>query len=194
MTLFVERGYFGTSVHDIVGASNVSIGSIYHHFGDKAGIARALRRADRPDGRADRRHSGPAPGRRGALPGDRRRAVRPHRRRPGLDGVHAARQAPRVHSRREARLLVEALRIHAADRPRGHRPRRDPLDRRDGGLDLPVRRRAADDHGAARRRPAQALARLPRRGLGQLVARSGGLKSGYSNVRDREHHNRRGSR
>lgn len=42
MTLFVERGYFGTSVHDIVGASNVSIGSIYHHFGDKAGIARAL--------------------------------------------------------------------------------------------------------------------------------------------------------
>ena len=42
MALFVERGYFGTSVHDIVRASNVSIGSIYHHFGDKAGIARAL--------------------------------------------------------------------------------------------------------------------------------------------------------
>lgn len=42
LALFVERGYFGTSVHDIVRASNVSIGSIYHHFGDKAGIARAL--------------------------------------------------------------------------------------------------------------------------------------------------------
>jgi len=42
LSLFVERGYFGTSVHDIVRAANVSIGSIYHHFGDKAGIARAL--------------------------------------------------------------------------------------------------------------------------------------------------------
>jgi len=37
-----EGGYFGTSVHDIVEVSNVSIGSIYHHFGDKAGIARTL--------------------------------------------------------------------------------------------------------------------------------------------------------
>lgn len=42
LDLFVERGYFGTSVHDIVRESNVSIGSIYHHFGDKEGVARAL--------------------------------------------------------------------------------------------------------------------------------------------------------
>lgn len=43
--LFVERGYFGTSVHDIVRESGVSIGSIYHHFGDKEGIARAIYQA-----------------------------------------------------------------------------------------------------------------------------------------------------
>lgn len=42
LTLFTERGFFGTSVHDIGRAAGVSIGSIYHHFGDKEGIAGAL--------------------------------------------------------------------------------------------------------------------------------------------------------
>ncbi|HED14253.1 MAG TPA: TetR/AcrR family transcriptional regulator [Gammaproteobacteria bacterium] len=40
--LFTNRGYFSTSVSDIVRESGVSTGSIYHHFGDKEGIARAL--------------------------------------------------------------------------------------------------------------------------------------------------------
>lgn len=42
LVLFSERGYFNTSVHDIARESRVSIGAIYHHFGDKVGIARAL--------------------------------------------------------------------------------------------------------------------------------------------------------
>lgn len=42
LALFSERGYFATSVQDISRASGVSVGSIYHHFGDKEGIARAL--------------------------------------------------------------------------------------------------------------------------------------------------------
>lgn len=42
LVLFSERGYFNTSVQDISRASGVSIGSVYHHFGDKVGIARAL--------------------------------------------------------------------------------------------------------------------------------------------------------
>lgn len=40
--LFSERGYFNTSVHDIQKEANVSIGSIYHHFGNKETIAKAL--------------------------------------------------------------------------------------------------------------------------------------------------------
>ena len=40
--LFSEVGYFRTSVPDIVRVSGVSIGSIYHHFKDKQGIAVAL--------------------------------------------------------------------------------------------------------------------------------------------------------
>lgn len=40
--LFTRQGYFNTSVPDIVRESGVSTGSIYHHFGDKEGIARAL--------------------------------------------------------------------------------------------------------------------------------------------------------
>lgn len=40
--LFTRRGYFNTSIPDIVRESGVSTGSIYHHFGDKEGIARAL--------------------------------------------------------------------------------------------------------------------------------------------------------
>ncbi|KAB2325585.1 TetR/AcrR family transcriptional regulator [Betaproteobacteria bacterium SCN1] len=42
LALFTEKGYFNTSVHDIGRKAHVSIGSIYHHFGDKAGLARAL--------------------------------------------------------------------------------------------------------------------------------------------------------
>lgn len=40
--LFTERGYFNTSIPDIVKASSVSTGSIYHHFGDKEGVAKQL--------------------------------------------------------------------------------------------------------------------------------------------------------
>ena len=42
LSLFTEQGYFNTSVHDISHASKVSVGSIYHHFKDKEGIARTL--------------------------------------------------------------------------------------------------------------------------------------------------------
>lgn len=42
LALFTDRGYFSTSVHDISRVSGVSIGSIYHHFGDKEGVAGAL--------------------------------------------------------------------------------------------------------------------------------------------------------
>ncbi len=42
LALFTDKGYFNTSVHDIGRAARVSIGSIYHHFGDKTGVARAL--------------------------------------------------------------------------------------------------------------------------------------------------------
>lgn len=42
LTLFTQRGYFSTSVHDIGREAGVSIGSIYHHFGDKEGVASAL--------------------------------------------------------------------------------------------------------------------------------------------------------
>jgi len=40
--LFTQYGYFNTSVPDIVSASNCSTGSIYHHFKDKEGIAKAV--------------------------------------------------------------------------------------------------------------------------------------------------------
>lgn len=42
LVLFNQRGYFATSVQDISRESGVSVGSIYHHFGDKEGIARDL--------------------------------------------------------------------------------------------------------------------------------------------------------
>jgi len=42
LQLFAAQGYFNTSVPDIVKASGVSTGSIYHHFGDKEGVAKAL--------------------------------------------------------------------------------------------------------------------------------------------------------
>lgn len=40
--LFTQKGYFNTSVQDIGRAAKVSIGSIYHYFDDKQGIATAL--------------------------------------------------------------------------------------------------------------------------------------------------------
>ena len=42
LKLFTERGYFNTSVHDIQKQAKVSIGSIYHHFGNKEAIAKAI--------------------------------------------------------------------------------------------------------------------------------------------------------
>ncbi len=42
LDLFVERGFHNVSVHDVQKQANVSIGSIYNHFGGKEGIARAL--------------------------------------------------------------------------------------------------------------------------------------------------------
>ncbi|MHB8058540.1 MAG: TetR/AcrR family transcriptional regulator [Desulfuromonadaceae bacterium] len=42
LRLFVERGYFATSVHDIRRAAGLSTGSIYHHFESKEALARAL--------------------------------------------------------------------------------------------------------------------------------------------------------
>lgn len=42
LALFTRRGFFNTSVHDIQRAAGVSIGSIYHHFKNKEGLAKAL--------------------------------------------------------------------------------------------------------------------------------------------------------
>jgi AcrR family transcriptional regulator len=42
LDLFSERGYFNTSIHDIRRAADVSIGAIYHHFGNKEALAKAL--------------------------------------------------------------------------------------------------------------------------------------------------------
>lgn len=42
LKLFVNQGYHNVSVHDIQKQANVSIGSIYKHFGGKEGIAKAL--------------------------------------------------------------------------------------------------------------------------------------------------------
>lgn len=42
LKLFSEKGYFNTSVRDIARESGVSIGSIYHHFKDKEGVASAV--------------------------------------------------------------------------------------------------------------------------------------------------------
>ncbi len=42
LELFVEHGYHRVSVHDIQRCSDVSIGSIYKHFGGKEGVAKAL--------------------------------------------------------------------------------------------------------------------------------------------------------
>lgn len=40
--LFVSKGFFNTSIHDITDQAGVSIGFVYNNFGDKEGVARAL--------------------------------------------------------------------------------------------------------------------------------------------------------
>lgn len=42
LELFILNGYVGTSIADIVERANSSVGSLYHHFGDKAGVYRVL--------------------------------------------------------------------------------------------------------------------------------------------------------
>ncbi len=42
LDLFVDHGFHNVSVHDVQKQANVSIGSIYNHFGGKEGIAKAL--------------------------------------------------------------------------------------------------------------------------------------------------------
>jgi AcrR family transcriptional regulator len=42
LDLIVERGFHSVSIHDIQKKANVSIGSIYNHFGGKEGVAKAL--------------------------------------------------------------------------------------------------------------------------------------------------------
>ena len=42
LELYVNRGYHNVSVHDVQKLANVSIGSIYNHFGGKEGIAKEL--------------------------------------------------------------------------------------------------------------------------------------------------------
>src|SRR5919201_2430698 len=42
LPLFVKQGYAGTGIGDIRRASGASVGSIYHHFGGKEGVAAAL--------------------------------------------------------------------------------------------------------------------------------------------------------
>lgn len=42
LLLFTKKGYFNTSIHDIVRESGISVGSVYHHFSDKEGVASAL--------------------------------------------------------------------------------------------------------------------------------------------------------
>lgn len=42
LELFVAHGFHSVSVHDVQKLANVSIGSIYNHFGGKEGIAKAL--------------------------------------------------------------------------------------------------------------------------------------------------------
>ncbi len=42
LDLFVRDGYHNVSIHHIQKQANVSVGSIYNHFGGKEGVARAL--------------------------------------------------------------------------------------------------------------------------------------------------------
>jgi AcrR family transcriptional regulator len=45
--LFASKGYTATSVRDIVSAAGVTAPSLYHHFGNKEGLFRAIVRANR---------------------------------------------------------------------------------------------------------------------------------------------------
>lgn len=40
--LFAERGYLGVSADDIVSTAGLTRGALHHHFGDKAGLFRAV--------------------------------------------------------------------------------------------------------------------------------------------------------
>jgi AcrR family transcriptional regulator len=42
LEVFTEKGYAATTIADVRERSGASVGSIYHHFGDKEGIAAAL--------------------------------------------------------------------------------------------------------------------------------------------------------
>lgn len=42
LDLFVNKGFHNVSIHDVQKQADVSIGSIYNHFGGKEGIAKAL--------------------------------------------------------------------------------------------------------------------------------------------------------
>jgi len=42
LNLFVKKGYYNVSIHEIQKLSDVSIGSIYNYFGGKEGVAKAL--------------------------------------------------------------------------------------------------------------------------------------------------------
>ncbi len=42
LSCFIERGIDATTIHDIQRRANCSIGSLYHHFGSKEGIAEEL--------------------------------------------------------------------------------------------------------------------------------------------------------
>lgn len=42
LDLFVNKGFHNVSIHDVQKQAEVSIGSIYNHFGGKEGIAKAL--------------------------------------------------------------------------------------------------------------------------------------------------------
>lgn len=42
LELFSERGLVGTSIEDVCARSGASVGSVYHHFSSKEGIAAAL--------------------------------------------------------------------------------------------------------------------------------------------------------
>lgn len=44
LSLFARQGFFRTSVPDMARKARVSVGSIYHHFDDKEGVARELYR------------------------------------------------------------------------------------------------------------------------------------------------------
>ena len=42
LVLFVDKGFYSTSIPEIVAASGTSIGAVYHHFGSKDELAHAL--------------------------------------------------------------------------------------------------------------------------------------------------------